>query len=93
MNSEYEGDSEGEYDESEYKNGEPNLLINQLPDSYLELSDDFDQLINGSGGLNKTAGGLKILGKGLFNVGRFAFTEVLPILVQMNEQAQKNKNK
>jgi hypothetical protein len=93
MNSEYEDEGEGEYDESEgeYK-GDPDYLLNLLPDDYLELSDDFDQLINGAGGLNKTAGGLKMLGKGLFNVGRFAFTVVLPTLVEMNERAEQKRN-
>ena len=45
---------------------------------YLKLSDDFDQLKNGFDGLDKVAGGAKLLGKGLFNIGKFALTEVLP---------------
>jgi hypothetical protein len=57
---------------------------------YLKLSDDFDQLRHGLDGIDKAAGGLKMLGKGLFNVGKFAFSEVLPKMV---EQAEKNRNK
>ncbi len=56
--------------------------------NYLKLSDDFDQLKNGYDALDKAAGGAKLLGKSLFNVGKFAFTVVLP---KMAEEAEKRR--
>ncbi|MEI6706343.1 MAG: hypothetical protein WCK96_04305 [Methylococcales bacterium] len=55
------------YDDDEDKNS-----------NYLKLSGDFDQLKHGHDGIDKAAGGIKLLGKGLFNIGKFALTEVLP---------------
>ncbi|MBK1693456.1 hypothetical protein CKO09_01710 [Chromatium weissei] len=49
--------------------------------SYLRLSDDFDQLRYGFDGTDKMKGGLKLVGKSIFNIGKFALTEVLPAAV------------
>lgn len=68
---------------SNYDDDEENKNSN-----YLKLSDDFDQLKNGYDGLDKVAGGAKLVGKGLFNIGKFALTEILP---KMAEQAEKNR--
>ena len=55
---------------------------------YLKLADDFEQLRYGFDGIEKAKGGLKLLGKGLFNVGKYAVIEVLP---KMAEEAAKRK--
>jgi hypothetical protein len=57
---------------------------------YLKISDDFDQLRHGYDGMEKAKGGAKLLGKGLFNVGKYALTEFLPKVI---EQVEKNRNK
>lgn len=64
---------------------------------YASLSKEIDDLKYSSGVGAKSAAGAKIFAKGLFNVGVFAFTEVLPKIVaqaekQMAAQAE-NKNK
>ena len=39
---------------------------------YLKLSDDFNQLRYGFDNIEKTKGGLKLVGNSIFNVGKFS---------------------
>jgi len=71
--------------------------------SYLELKEDWECLTGrnyDSTGIRAVAG-LKIFGKSLFNVGKFALTEVLPGMAKISKErvddmrrdAEKIKNK
>lgn len=65
-------------------------MENEHDDSnkYLNLSDDWSELVDGYGAKEKSVAGLKLLGKSVFNVGKFAFTELLP---KVAEEAAKHK--
>lgn len=63
---------------------------------YFGLSDDWDELTGSyrSGG-DRAVAGLKLLGKGLFNVGKFAVTEAAPSMIsgvgkRVEEHVEKN---
>lgn len=45
---------------------------------YMSVSDSIDEFKSADSTSKKAAAGVKIFGKSLFNVGRFAVTEVLP---------------
>ncbi|WP_143189342.1 hypothetical protein [Paraburkholderia lycopersici] len=64
-------------------------------DEYLSLSEDWSELVDGYGAKERSIAGLKLLGKSIFNVGKFTFTEALPKMAeraaQMAEEAAKNK--
>ncbi|MEK6368028.1 MAG: hypothetical protein V4803_16685 [Burkholderia gladioli] len=64
-------------------------------DKYLSLSEDWSGLVHGYGAKERSVAGLKLLGKSIFNVGRYAFTEALPKMAEhtakMAEEAAKNK--
>ncbi|KVE75810.1 hypothetical protein WI98_11930 [Burkholderia vietnamiensis] len=64
-------------------------------DKYLSLSEDWSELVDGYGAKERSVAGLKILGKSIFNIGKFAFTEALPKIAEqtarMAEEAAKNK--
>lgn len=55
---------------------------------YLSLSEDWSDLVDGYGAKERSIAGLKLLGKSIFNVGKFTFTEALP---KIAEEAAKNK--
>lgn len=62
---------------------------------YFGLGDDWEELTGSyrSGG-DRAAAGLKLLGKGLFNVGKFAVTEVVPGMVsQAGKRAEEHLDK
>lgn len=57
---------------------------------YLGISQELDEIRYGHG--NKAVSGLKILGKGLWNMGVFAVTEAIPKAVEINQKhIDKNK--
>lgn len=68
--------------------------------NYFKLSDDFEQLKNGYDKKDKAVGGLKLLGKGVFNVGKFTVAELLPgaaelylnAIIRSNDKALNNKS-
>jgi hypothetical protein len=59
-------------------------------DKYLNMSDDLEDLKHGFDGIEKTKAGLKIFGKSIFNIGKYAATEVLP---EMTRRAEEERNK
>jgi hypothetical protein len=64
-------------------------------DKYLSLSEDWSELVDGYGAKERSIAGLKLLGKSIFNVGKFTLTEALPRMAEqtakMAEEAAKNK--
>jgi hypothetical protein len=62
--------------------------------SYFNMSEAVDEFNHGSYGAGeKTVAGLKIFGKGLFNVARYAVAEVLPGALESGaNQVLKNKD-
>jgi len=60
---------------------------------YLSLSKDFDDLRFGFGAKEKTVAGLKLFGKGLFNMAKFTVTEALPEMNKRMEEELKKKQK
>lgn len=61
-------------------------------DKYLSLSDNIDEFRYSDGAVDKSLAGLKIVGKSLFNVGKFAFSEVLPkAMDHMEKESEKYK--
>ncbi|MFL9865855.1 hypothetical protein PQR67_16895 [Paraburkholderia fungorum] len=68
---------------------------NESDDKYLSLSEDWSELVDGYGAKERSIAGLKLFGKSIFNVGKFAITEALPKMAEqtakMAEEAAKNK--
>ncbi|MBR7901172.1 MULTISPECIES: hypothetical protein [Burkholderia cepacia complex] len=64
-------------------------------DKYLSLSEDWSELMDGYSAKERSIAGLKLLGKSIFNVGKFTLTEALPKMAEktakMAEEAAKNK--
>lgn len=59
-------------------------------DPYYKMSDALDELrFDAVGKTGKTVAGLKLVGKGLYNITRFTFKEALP---EINSRAQKEVN-
>ncbi len=48
---------------------------------YFKMSNAVDDFSDSYGAKNKAAAGLKLVGKGLFNVARYGFTEIIPALI------------
>jgi len=62
--------------------------------SYLSLSQDLDDLRYGYGAKEKTFAGLKLLGKGLFNVAKFTVKEGLPAVnKRLEDQIKEHKER
>lgn len=57
-------------------------------DEYMKVSDEIDDLRFGDG-KERAKAGLKILGKSMFNVGKFVAKEVLPALAEKAEEKRK----
>lgn len=57
------------------------------PEKYLSLSGELDELRYGTSATDKGVAGLKLVGKGLFNATKFAFSEVLPAAISAQEKA------
>lgn len=60
---------------------------NKNQDKYLSLSGELDELCYGSSAADKGVAGLKLVGKGLFNATKFAFSEVLPAAIGAQDKA------
>lgn len=60
---------------------------------YLSLSDDIDDFKNGYDGMEKAKAGFKILGKSIFNIGKFTVTEALPEMARRVEEEKSKRNK
>jgi len=61
---------------------------------YFKMSDALDDLTMSFGAKDKAVAGLKLFGKGIFNVGKFAVAEVLPTAAeQMAHTNIKNSDK
>ncbi|WP_423392808.1 hypothetical protein [Burkholderia sp. LMG 21824] len=45
---------------------------------YMNLSEDWSKMVNGDGSKERSIAGLKLLGKGAFNIGKWTLTEGLP---------------
>lgn len=60
---------------------------------YIDLSNDIEDFKNGFDGIEKAKAGFKILGKSLFNVGKFAVTEVLPEMAKRVEEEKAKRDK
>lgn len=58
------------------------------PDKYLKLSEDMKKLVNGSA-KEQMKSGMAIIGKSLFNVGKFAATEFLPVMKNRLEKERR----
>ncbi|MBK1889298.1 hypothetical protein Undi14_04580 [Undibacterium sp. 14-3-2] len=59
-------------------------------DPYYKMSDALDELrFDAVGKTDKAVAGLKLVGKGLYNITRFTFKEALP---EINSRAQKEIN-
>ncbi|MBC3884055.1 hypothetical protein [Undibacterium griseum] len=60
-------------------------------DPYYKMSDALDELrYDAVGKTGKTVAGLKLVGKGLYNLTRFTFKEAIP---EFNNRAQKEIDK
>ncbi len=58
---------------------------------YFKIGEALDEVNHAYGDKEKTVASLKLLGKGIFNVGRFAVAEVLPsAMEQVAKQVEKN---
>jgi hypothetical protein len=57
---------------------------------YFKMSNALDDFNYSFGAKEKTVAGLKLFGKGIFNVARYATTEVLP---EVARRAEEEKNK
>ena len=60
---------------------------------YYDMSEALDELKYSFGAADKALSSAKILGKGLFNVARFSFTEILPRAMESTSKVVlKNEN-
>ena len=67
---------------------------------YFSISESVDEFKDSFGLKEKSVAGLKIVGKGLFNVGKFTFIEILPAvaektankMLQNGEDSLRNNN-
>jgi len=59
---------------------------------YFKMSKAFDEFNDGFDAKEKAAAGLKLFGKGLFNVAKYAVTEALPKYAELVEK-EKNKRR
>lgn len=60
---------------------------------YLDLSNDIDDFKYAVDGMDRTKAGMKVFGKSLFNVGKYAVKEVLPEMAKRAEEQKKKENK
>ena len=60
--------------------------------SYFKRSKALDEFNDGFGAKEKPVAGLKLFGKGIFNVAKYATTEVLPSVARRTEE-EKNKRR
>lgn len=59
---------------------------------YLSLGDDYRQMVDGYGAAERGVAGLKLVGKGLFNVAKFGVAEVLPAFVKQAEKIKERNS-
>ena len=67
-------------------------MADEKDEGYLSVSDEMFDIQYGSGGARVKAG-FKALGKGIFNVGRFAVKEVVPKMEEMNQKNREQGKK
>lgn len=60
---------------------------------YLSLSDDIEDFKNGYDGMEKAKAGFKILGKSIFNIGKYTVTEALPEMARRVEEENSKRGK
>jgi len=61
---------------------------------YYSISEAIDNFtIESFGAKEKTISGLKLFGKGIFNVGKYAAKEALPAMVKQVEKEKSKQNK
>ena len=59
---------------------------------YFKMSDAWDEVSYGVGAGEKAKAGLKMLGKGLFNFGKFVATEAVPKMVEQSIEQNVNRS-
>ena len=59
-----------------------------VSDKYLKLSEDIDDIKYGNSKEKATAS-IKILGKSIFNIAKYAVSDVLPAMIERSEQEKK----